>query len=320
MPKIRLFRPQIRRAIRGAIGPAAIGFLENLVARKSWHETQELGRRIGRFGYRHHRRYRSKCEENLRTAYGDELTGDQIDDIVRRYFEHVVMMFLELLRLPSMDHEELAEVSTIRGLEHYEDAIAQGNGVVILAGHLGNWEVGALHMLQEGLPIIPLSRTPKSPRLARSILRLREKMGFPIIPISEGVRGIMRALKKNQCVPILPDQFAWGNGLTVPYFGQPTHVWHTPALMAQRTGCQILPVLPIRQEDGTICTTLLPPVEQIDTGDRDFDLWVNTARCMAAIESGVRQYPAQYFWHYHFWRPGHEFPPPYPFERLEELL
>lgn len=320
MPKIPLFRPQIRRAIRGAIGPAVIGLLERTVAGRSWTQTQELGRRIGRFGFRVHRRYRAKASANLRLAFGDEYTDAQINDIVAECFEHLAMMFLELLRLPSMDVEDLRQVSTVRGLEHYEQAMAQGNGAVILAGHFGNWEVGALHMLYEGLPIIPLSRTPKSPRLARSILRIREKLGFPIIPISEGVKGIMRALKRNQCVPILPDQFAWGNGLTVPYFGQPTHVWHTPALMAQRAGCPILPVRPVRQADGTFVTTLCPPIELLDTGDRDFDVWVNTARCMAAIEAAVREHPAQYFWHYHFWRPGHEFESPYPFERLEGLV
>lgn len=321
MRKIQLYRPQIRRAIRAAVGPAIIGGIERHIAARSWAQIQDIGARWGRIGYRLHKRYRRKSTRHLRMAFRDELSDDRIGEIVCGCFVHHVRLFLETFRLPEMSVEELASVVNVEGVEHIEAALERGKGAILFTGHLGNWEVGAVRLLHMGLPVVPLSRAPRSPRLARSIHKVRAKLDFPVIPIEEGVRGIMRALKDNKVVPILPDQYAWGKGLTVPYFGNPTHIWHTPALMAQRAGCPVIPTHAFRGEGGQFRLLCDPPVEPYESGDRDFDVWVTTARCMAHLEQRVRDYPDQYAWHYELWRPHLELAePPYPMERLEGLV
>ncbi len=320
MAKIQLYRPQIRRAIRGAIGPAVITGLEGMVARRSWAQTQQLGKKIGRLGARYYKRYCRLAYAHISRCFGDELTDEAIDEVIARCFDHQAMLFLEALRMPKMSREELAEVALIQGLEHVHAAIEQGHGAVMFSGHFGNWEIGAVRLIYEDIPLIPLSRPPRSPRLAKSVKKIRDSMGFPVIPVDQGVRGIMRALRSNQMVPIMSDRFAWGKGLTVPFFGHPTHVWHTPAIMAQRAECPILPCHAIRQPDGTYVVEIDPPVEQHASGDRDFDLWVNTARCMAVLEGKIRRDPGQYMWQYELWRKEAEYESPYPFEQLEGLV
>lgn len=320
MARIKLYRPEIRRAVRAVIGPTVIGLFERLVGRKSWADTQHFGRRLGALGFRYHARYRRRTLGNLAYAFGDELSDEEARHIARECLEHHAMLFLEALRMPSMSEEEILGLVQIRGLEHLEAALEGGRGAVTFSGHFGNWEIGAVRLIYGKLPLIPLSKPPRSPRLARSIKGIRDRLGFPVIPISEGVKGIMRALKHNQLVPIMSDRFAWGKGLTVPFFGKPTHVWHTPAMMGQRAGCPIIPVHAIRQADGSYVIEVEPPVEQLHTGDRDFDVWVNTARCMAVLARSIRRAPAQFAWNYELWRPGYEFDPPYPFDRLQGLL
>jgi KDO2-lipid IV(A) lauroyltransferase len=292
--------------------------LEASVSRKSWPQVQEMGRRWGGFGFRHHRRYRETALRNITYAFGDDLSPEQALQATRGCLQHLVMLFLEALKMAGMAHEELMAVAELRGTEHLDAALEQGRGAILFSGHYGNWEVGAVRLIYQGYPVVPLSRSASSPRLARAIAAIRHKLDFPVIPISEGVKGIMRALKSNQFVPIMPDRYARGQGLTVPFFGKAIHVWHTPALMAQRAGCPIIPVHCFRQPDGTYLLAAQPPIEQSQTGDRDFDVWVTTARTMAHLEADLRLRPEQYTWPYHLWRSDLPLPPsPYPFEALE---
>lgn len=315
----RINTAQVRRTLRGIFGPSVIKLLEWMVSRRSWEATQTLGRRLGRLGCRLQRRHRENAVENVRRAFGEELSPERVEEIVRQCFEHLTMLFLEALRTPSMSREDLAEVVRISGAEHLRAALEAGNGVVMFSGHFGNWEIGALRGIYEGFPVIPLSRAARNPRLARTITGIRDKLGLPVIPIEQGARGILRALKDNQIVPIMADRFARGDGLTVPFFGQETHVWHTPALMAQRAGCPIIPAHAIRQPDGSYVVEIDPPIEQQDTGDRDYDVWVTTARTMALLEAKLREHPEQFTWPYRLWRPPERTPPsPYPFEALVE--
>ncbi len=302
----------LRRALRGILGPPMISLFERIVARRSWASTQKLGRDLGRLGFRLDRRHRRLAIANVRYAFGPDLPAERVEAIACGCFEHLAMLFLEALRMPDMSREELAGVVRINGIEHLAAALAAGHGAVTFSGHCGNWEVGAVRLIYEGLPLLPLSRASSSKRLARAITRVRERLGFPVIPVEEGPRSILRALKNNQIVPIMADRFARGSGLTVPFFGHDTHVWHTPALMARRAGCPVIPCHAMRQLDGTYVIEIDPPLDLPDSGDRDHDVWVTTCQTMAALEAKLRRYPEQYTWPYLLWRPESTSPPPYP--------
>lgn len=308
-----------RRAVRGWLGPSLLKLLEGAVSRRSWRQTQALARRLCRMGLPLHRRYRQKAAENIRLAFGDELCAAETERLAGDYFQHMAMLVVETLRMTTMQEAEVAEVVEVEGVERVEEVLAAGRGGVVFCGHAGNWEVAAVRALCEGWPVVPLSRPPSSGRLARAVAQVRERLDVRVMPVSQGVRGMMRALRKNQIVCIMADQFARGAGMTVPFFGRETHVWHTPALLAQRAGCPILPIHAMRRPDGTFVLEVDPPIEVADTGDRRYDAWVATAHTMAVLETKVRQFPEQYLWQYELWRPDDTPPPPYPFEMLPEL-
>ncbi|MGE5531734.1 MAG: lysophospholipid acyltransferase family protein [Bacteroidota bacterium] len=293
---------ELQRAVRSALGPAFIDGLAWVVSRRDWQGAQRLGRQFGEFGWKHDRRHRSIALKNIRLAYGDEIAEDRVQEIARGCMLHTTTLFVEALRLTGMSAEECREVVTVQGEHHLQEAIAAGNGVVMFAGHLGNWEVGAVRLIHDDYPIIPLSRPPRSRRLARKFKEVRDRLNFPVIPVSEGMRGIFRALKENYVVPVMPDRFAKGQGVTVPFFGRDTHVWQTPALLHSRTNCAVVPSHAFRRGDGSFCIEIDAPVTMQDTGDREADIVANTATLMAVLEQKVRSAPEQYAWHYELWR------------------
>ncbi|MEI6504164.1 MAG: hypothetical protein WCP21_24390, partial [Armatimonadota bacterium] len=261
-----------RRVVRNSLGPAAIDVVQWLACRRDWKGAQRIGWRLGEWAYQYHARYRNVAIGNLRLAFGDELSDARVRELARESLHHVTTLFVEALRLASMSAEECREISTIQGEHHLQEALARGRGVVTFSGHLGNWEIGAVRLIHEHYDLLPLSRPPSTRRLAAKFKAIRDQLNFPIIPVSEGMRGIFRALKSNCIVPVMSDRFAKGQGVTVPFFGHPTHVWQTPAVLYSRTGCAILPSHSIRRPDGTFLIEIDPPVPMEESEDREADI------------------------------------------------
>jgi KDO2-lipid IV(A) lauroyltransferase len=293
---------RVRYAVREALGPAVIDLVRWMIRRRDLEGTQRLGRRLGDFGFRVDRRHRERALANLRLAYGEELSEERAQEIVHEAFRHVVMLAIEIMSGADTPLAEIREVVALRGEEHLQAALAQGQGVVLFSGHLGNWEAGGVRLIAGDYALRPWARPPPTPRLARKFYELHEQQNARLIPYTEGLRGIIRALKENGVVPILPDRFARGRGVSVPFFGHPAHVWQTPALLAARVGCPVLSWQTIRGEDGTFVSEIGPPIPMRFTDDREADLIANTARCMALLEQQVRAKPEQYAWFYALWR------------------
>jgi KDO2-lipid IV(A) lauroyltransferase len=295
---------ELRRQVVAALGPAVIDLGYNMVTRREWPSVQRLGRTLGLQGYRVAGRHRRVAVDNIRRALGGELSEERQREIVRDSIVHLVTLFLEAMKYSALPVEEQLRVCAMDGEEHLQAALAQGRGVVTLGGHIGNWELGGLRAMAGGYPVLPLARLPSNPRLAAKFRELREREGYRIIDVAEqGLRSVFRALKDNMVVSILPDRYAKGHGVDVPYFGREVHVWPTPALVARRTESPILPAYTLRQPDGTFRVQIQPPLEMQVTADRDADLVVNTARTMAVLEDQVRAHPEQYVWTYELWRP-----------------
>lgn len=294
----------LRRQLRAALGPAAIDLAYGFAARRDWTAIQRLGRCMGFYGYHAHGKWRRIAFRNVRLAFGDTLSEERIREVVRGAFDNLGTLFLEAMKYSTLPLEEQLALCTIEGEEHLQAGLAQGRGVITLGGHLGNWELGGQRAMAGGYPVLPLARLPRSPRIAAKFRELREREGYRMIDVADqGLRGVIRALNENLVVSILPDRYAKGHGVTVPFFGHDAHVWQTPALAARRTGAVVLPAYTLRQPDGTFRIEIQPPLELQETRDREADLNANTALTMAVLEAQVRRYPEQYSWTYELWRP-----------------
>jgi KDO2-lipid IV(A) lauroyltransferase len=111
-------------------------------------------------------------------------------------------------------------------------------------------------------------------------------------------------------VAIVIDQDARGDGVFVPFFGRLASTTPTLALLALRTGAEIIPCSCRPEGDGSYTIVYDPPVEVRESGDRDADLLRLTAECTAVIERWVRERPELWLWMHRRWktRPAEESP------------
>lgn len=195
----------------------------------------------------------------------------------------------------------------VDGWELVDEARAAGRGLILVSGHIGNWEIAAAYMAARGVPIEAVARHMANPHVDGYFTRARERGGFRIIHDERAVREVPRAIRANRAVAMLFDQGAVGLASTwVTFFGRYAKTPRGPATFALRLGAPILFVAAIRQPDMRY-RLVVEPISTASTGDRDADIDRIVAACTDTLERWVRRYPGQYFWHHRRWkhqRPG----------------
>jgi Kdo2-lipid IVA lauroyltransferase/acyltransferase len=180
-------------------------------------------------------------------------------------------------------------------------ALARGTGLVVMAGHLGNWELGAASMAARGYPVAVIAKRAANPLFYRRILAARRRLGVEVIDFQDAARPTLRALRHGKIVAFATDQHAGRAGVWVPFFGRLASTYRGAALMALRTGAPTFLSIPLRMADGTY-ELRLEPIDSRGSGDTEADVVRVMTEYSRMLERAVRQNPTQYLWHHRRWR------------------
>jgi Kdo2-lipid IVA lauroyltransferase/acyltransferase len=263
------------------------------------HAAAAAGAALGRLGYPLGIK-RAVVESNLRTAFPDA-TDTRIAMLARASFEHLGRETMMMLRLSSMSKQTLIARTRVSGEAAIRDALAGGRGVVVVAGHLGNWEIGAALMAARGYPVSVIAKRAANPLFYRRILDARERFGIEVIDFQVATRQTLRALRAGRIVAFAADQHAGRAGLRVPFFGREASTYRGPALMALRAGAPMMLSRTLRLPDGGY-ELGLEPIQLAPTGDLEADVLAVTRAYTLRLEAAVRAHPEQYLWHHRRWR------------------
>jgi KDO2-lipid IV(A) lauroyltransferase len=187
----------------------------------------------------------------------------------------------------------------VEGLEHLEAALAEGRQVIMLGGHLANWELAPLAAAQYGLPMTHLYRAANNPLVDRMIARFRGGAAFAPKG-AVGSRRAFAALRGGGHLGMLVDQ-KLNDGIAVSFFGRPAMTASAPALLALHFGCAVLPVRVERRRGAHFRLTVCPPLSLPRTGNRDADVAALMAAVNLTLEGWIRERPGQWFWLHRRW-------------------
>jgi len=274
----------------------------------------KLAQLLGTLWFRLDARHREITRNNLRMAFGPELTEAQRETISRNTFIHLACVLLELPSLLKLNRSNLPRYIEFSGLEHLYAVKAKGTGALVMASHFGNWELMSLAVSLRFWPFNVVVRPLDNPTLDRWIDRIRSRGGNRTIPKSNSAMNILRLLRQGEAVAFLIDQNAdWYEGVYVPFFREIACTNKALATLALRTGLPVLPVYNYRRPDGRYQMVFEPEVQLIRTGDSLLaDVEENTALFNRIIEGYVRRHPEQWFWLHQRWktRPWQPWPRP----------
>lgn len=179
-----------------------------------------------------------------------------------------------------------------------------GRGFLLVTGHVGNWEMGAVTLRGHGLTPAVVGQPELDLRVQRMRLAARTRAGVESIDIGSSSATAFRvraAVESGRAVALLVDRAYPEDRVVVPYFGRPTPFLRSPALLARFAECPILPGFFLRNPDGSYHNAWGEPI----VADRSVSPGEDAVRVMtrvaADLERVVRAHPTQWFNFYRFW-------------------
>lgn len=187
----------------------------------------------------------------------------------------------------------LARVASVEGRELVERALVRGRGVILLAPHLGNWEVANLYVTRH-FGVTALYRPSGDAQLDEVVRAFRERSGARMMPADAGgIRAVLKTLHSGECIAILPDQVP-KQGVEVEFFGHPALTMTLVHRLVRRTGARVLCVVAQRLHGGEFGLRFLELPAEIS----DCDPRVSAQAMNDVIERCVLEAPEQYQWEY----------------------
>ena len=285
-------------ALRGAV--AALD-------RLSLSRAGRIGAWIGSLGYRPLGIRRAVVERQVRAAFPD-FDADEVSRVARASYAHLGRTTIEAALLPAYSRAQvLAMFERTEGADVVARARAQGRGVLLVSGHLGNWELAGAFVAASGIPIEAVARGMENPLFDRYVTATRNGIGMTVIHDADAVRRVPRATREGHAVAMLVDQGAAGLASTwVPFFGRLAKTPRGPAVFALRLKAPVVFATALRQPSGQYIM-YYEEVPVHPTGEREADVDRIVADYTATLERWIRRAPEQYFWHHRRWkhqRPG----------------
>jgi len=261
-----------------------------------------IGRRIGQLAYYANRKRRSIAYRNLKAAFGAELSQSDIKGIIKRMYQNLAQMLVEVLTFPRINKKYIDKYVAIDGIEHLEAAVKRGKGIIFLTGHFGNWELCSVAGAARGYPSLVLAREQKLFRLNDLLNEYRELMGCKVIKKGFALRDILLALRNNSIIGMLVDQDAGKKGVFVDFFGRKTSTAHGPMSFALKTDATILPTFMVRQKGPYHKASIRAPLEIEKTEDQKANIRNGLQEFANMLESYIRKYPDQWLWVHKRWK------------------
>jgi KDO2-lipid IV(A) lauroyltransferase len=186
--------------------------------------------------------------------------------------------------------------------ERFQALREDGQGALIFAAHLGNWELPALAARTHGLDSAVLYRTPNNRRIAADILALRRGQMGELVPAGMAAPlKLIRALERGAHVGMLVDQ-RFGRGPRVPFFGAEVSANPLLAELAARFDCPVHGTRAVRLPGGGFRLELTEALALPRDADGRVDIPAATAAINAVIEGWIREDPGQWLWMHRRWR------------------
>ena len=191
------------------------------------------------------------------------------------------------------------------GLDKITSARERGKGVILVTAHLGNWELGAIHLASMGETVTVVTREEPSLELTRWREAYRSRLGIKTIVIGPDKFAfveIMHALRRNELVALLADRPGADTGVSVRFFDRETEFSVAPALLWKQTGASVVPVFVFQNESDKYIAHAGAAIEMIDYDERNETLMQNTQRIATAFEAIIREHPDQWFNYSTIWK------------------
>ncbi len=257
-----------------------------------------LGQQIGRLICRLDIQDAKVARENIGYAFA-AMPTDQQHRLAKQSIIESAKTALEMAAVWFRNDQWLERVIVEQvNRAQFDQAMAADKGLILLSPHIGNWEVLGRYL---GLiaPGITVMYKPAQSAAMDALIRKARLRNMNVAPTDRsGVMMLLKALKTNGVVGILPDQVPTeGGGEFADFYGKPALTMTMIRQLQKKTNAAVLMVHSERVESG-FRVVFTEPHESIYAQEPEQAL----LGLNRSVEKCIDQIPAQYQWQYKRYR------------------
>lgn len=258
-----------------------------------------FGRWAGRMAFGLLGGERRRSLEHLEIAFPDK-SEEEREAIARRMFESLGESAMELAKLRTIDRILGTYVRITPSAKEVLERVRNGNGAVMVTGHIGNWELLFRRCIHEGLPAHAVGKESHDPRFTRLMERVRGKERVIWRGAKGASRQMLRVFRENGYLALLIDQDTKVQGVFVPFFGRLAYTPRAAADLAFRFDAGVAAIFIHRLPGGghEITAREIPKPE----GRGEAAVVELTAAMTRAIEDEIRRHPHEWVWMHPRWK------------------
>lgn len=251
---------------------------------------------------------------NLQAVYGDSMTQAEREKTTRESFRSMALVLLDVLWFGRFTSRR---ISRYVGFDRSYDVFFGTHPLVVVPGHLGNWEAMGLAVALRGAPTMSVVMPLKNRFVDGMLNRSRRSTGQKVVEREGAVRALIRELQNGGRVALLLDQntLPEEGGVFVDTLGLPAPVSKAAAAVARKTGAPIVCVWCVPDRRG-FYTSYASELIRVEAKQTDEDV---TQKVVSVFDDVIRRHPGNWLWMYKRWKyvPRHSSADRYPFYARE---
>jgi KDO2-lipid IV(A) lauroyltransferase len=231
-------------------------------------------------------------QANLRSAF-PRWSEREVEEFSKKIFRNFARNLVDYGRFPTITDEALDRLlPSVQDLHFMEESFAKGKGVILVTGHIGNWELGALFFGRHGFKINVVTIPEGSERIdsIRGAYRTRQNIRTIVVdgsPFSS--LEIVAALRRGEIVAMLVDRWEGADGVPAKFFGADRRFPRGPFVLGRAMGAPILPAFIVR--DGSVYRGIVDPPFFVEEPEDE----PGARRVSESLERMIRAYPDQWY-------------------------
>lgn len=267
----------------------------------SFKQLQSFGTLFGQIALKAAKKDRGIAEYQLDFCF-PELSKEQKQGLLKKTFEDIGKTFFEALITQKIRKKPDAYIRLVNQ-DVVHKALEDGNGAVLLFGHVGNWELLPTVYEMLGITGIAVESPVGDNKLDDVLMATRASDNIKMVPRGDrtSARSILKCFRNNEVFLFAMDQDTRVKSTYVDFFGKKASTAIGAAILAQKFKAPVISAFGARQEDGTHQYTfeLLSNSPYQGGVDEIFQL---TQKYTSKLENHIRQYPSQWVWFHRRWK------------------
>lgn len=270
-----------------AVGLMPLGFL---------HRLSDL---LAFIAYKVVRYRKTTVFQNISKSFPD-YNHRQVEEVGKKFYKGFTDMFIETTKLYAGREKTVKNMVNYTGLNKIDELTSQNKTVIIVMGHVGNWEALSTMSLKLKDPLHIAYQPLNSKVIEKYMFDMRSRFGIKMLPSHKLARHLIKNRKNPGSYMLISDQCPSRESTryTTQFLNQPTSFFDGFVKLSKGVKAAVVYLGTHRIERGKYevnCKVLTDDAASKSEEELG-NLYVK------ALEQDIRQWPEQWLWSHKRWK------------------